>query len=147
MDIKNIYLADDDSDDVEFFQEALADVCNSAAFATGKNGMELMKKLLYPELPVPDIIFLDINMPLMNGLECLKEIKSHLHLKDIPVVMYTTSALSGTIEIAYRLGANLFMEKPSEFQVLKSMLKPILNRDWKAKARPENISEFVYKAN
>ena len=144
--IKNIYLADDDSDDVEFFYEALSDVCGSATFESGKNGMELMKKLLYPELPVPDIIFLDINMPLMNGLECLKEIKSHLHLKDIPVVMYTTSALSGTIEIAYRLGASLFMEKPSEFQELKNMLSPILNRDWSAGEPQVDIEEFVYKA-
>lgn len=147
MKIKNIYLADDDNDDIEFFQEALSHISDSAVFACGKNGMELMKKLLYPEPPVPDIIFLDINMPLMNGLECLKEIKSHLHLKDIPVVMYTTSALSGTIEIAYRLGASLFMEKPSEFQALKNMLGPILEKDWAAEKKPVDISEFVYRAN
>ena len=146
MKIQNVYIADDDSDDVEFFQEALADVSETAVLASGKNGMELMKKLLYPELPVPDIIFLDINMPLMNGLECLKEIKAHLHLKDIPVVMYTTSAISGTIEIAYRLGASLFIEKPSEFQALKDMLRPILERDWAEQARPD-ISEFVFKPN
>lgn len=145
--MKNVYLADDDVDDVEFFQEALADVCDNAAFASGKNGMELLKKLLYPELPVPDLIFLDINMPLMNGLECLNEIKSHLHLKDIPVVMYSTSASETTIETAYNLGASLFIEKPSDYNVLKSILHPIVNRDWSTYTRPAAISQFVYKVN
>lgn len=144
--MKNIYIADDDIDDIEFFQEALAQVNDSAVLASGKNGVELMKKLLYPELPVPEIIFLDINMPLMNGLECLKEIKQHLHLKDIPVVMYTTSALSGTIELAYRLGANLLVEKPSEFEALKNLLATILVMDFKQQPRVE-IDKFVYKAS
>lgn len=146
MAMKNIYIADDDIDDIEFFQEALAQVNDSAVLASGKNGVELMKKLLYPELPVPEIIFLDINMPLMNGLECLKEIKQHLHLKDIPVVMYTTSALSGTIELAYRLGANLLVEKPSEFEALKNLLATILVMDFKQQPRVE-IDKFVYKAS
>jgi CheY-like chemotaxis protein len=146
MAIKNIYIADDDTDDIEFFQEALAQVDASAALASGKNGVELMKKLLYPELPVPDIVFLDINMPLMNGLECLKEIKQHLHLKDIPIVMYTTSALGSTIELAYMLGANLLVEKPAEFDALKSMLSSILEIDFARQQRPD-ISRFVYKAS
>ena len=144
--IKNVYLADDDCDDVEFFREALSDVSDTAEFSSGKNGMELLKKLLYPELPVPDIIFLDINMPLMNGLECLKEIKSHLHLRDIPVVMYSTSALPDTIETAHTLGANLFIEKPSDFQNLKNILKPVLHMDWSERHQPD-LAQFVYKAS
>lgn len=144
--MKNVYIADDDRDDIEFFQEALAQVDETASLASGKNGVELMKKLLYPELPIPDIIFLDINMPLMNGLECLKEIKQHLHLKDIPIVMYTTSALSSTIELAYKLGANLLVEKPSEFDALKNMLSTILEIDFARQQRPD-ISQFVYKAS
>lgn len=143
---RNIYLADDDSDDVEFFRDALSEVCGDVAFSTGKNGMELLKKLLYPELPFPDIIFLDINMPLMNGLECLREIKSHLHLKDIPIVMYSTSASQITIEVAHKLGASLFVEKPTDLNDLKNLLNPIVNRDWTTYTRPAEISEFLYKA-
>jgi CheY-like chemotaxis protein len=142
----NIYIADDDTDDIDFFQEALTEVDESASLGCGKNGVELMKKLLYPELPVPDIIFLDINMPLMNGLECLKEIKQHLHLKDIPIVMYTTSALQSTIELAYKLGASLLVEKPSEFDDLKNMLTSILKIDFTRHTQPD-ISRFVYRAS
>ena len=145
MAMKNVYIADDDTDDIEFFQDALSQVSDTASLASGKNGVELMKKLLYPELPVPDIIFLDINMPLMNGLECLKEIKQHLHLKHIPIVMYTTSALQSTIELAYKLGANLLVEKPSEFDDLKNMLTSILQIDFSRQSQPD-ISRFVYKA-
>ena len=146
MAIKNVYIADDDIDDIEFFAEALYQVDKTAVLTNGKNGVELLKKLLYPEPPTPDIIFLDINMPLMNGLECLKEIKQHLHLKHIPIVMYTTSALTSTIELAYRLGANLLVEKPAEFDKLKNILSSILGIDFTAQSQPDK-SQFVYKAS
>ena len=140
----NCIIVDDEPASRDVLKRYVADTETLNLMSECKNAIEANEVIKSGAI---DLIFLDINMPLMNGLECLKEIKSHLHLKDIPVVMYTTSALSGTIEIAYRLGASLFMEKPSEFQALKNMLGPILEKDWSAEKKPVDISEFVYRAN
>jgi CheY-like chemotaxis protein len=146
MKTTNVYIADDDTDDIEFFQAGLEDIDSSLSLTYGKNGMELLRKLLYPQLPVPDLIFLDINMPLMNGIECLREIKSHLHLKDIPIIIYSTTALNETVETAYELGANMYVEKPSDYTKLVNMLSSVMKIDWMNYSKPD-ISHFVYRAS
>jgi CheY-like chemotaxis protein len=141
---RNIFLADDDLDDVELFQEALEDVCTSCTLISSKNGVELLKKLSASHLP-PQVIFIDINMPVMNGLECLKYIRSRENLKNVPVVILTTSTSPGTIAHAYKLGASLFAEKPSEFGQLKKLINYVIEMDL-SQMFPSGISKFVYKA-
>lgn len=78
---KNIYLADDDEDDRSFFQDALKEVCEEYTLTTAADGRELMNILYTPPVRLPDIIFLDLNMPAKNGFECLAEIKNKKGIK------------------------------------------------------------------
>ena len=139
---RNIFLADDDLDDVELFQEALEDVCTSCTLISSKNGVELLKKLSGLQLP-PQVIFIDVNMPVMNGLECLEFIRSRDNLKNVPVVILTTSTSPTTIARAYKLGASLFAEKPSEYSKLKKLINYVIEVD-SSQMFPSGISQFVY---
>ena len=80
--------------------------------------------------PPPDFIFLDINLPKMDGFECLEEIKKDAGLKDIPVIIYTTSKSKKDYEKSQLLGAAGFLSKPSLFQEFKNELKSILRGTW-----------------
>lgn len=144
--MKNVYLADDDTDDVELFQVALEEVCETCAFTSSKDGVDLLRKLSTPGERLPELVFIDVNMPMMNGLECLARIKASDTLKNIPVVILTTSASITTIEKAYHLGANLFVEKPSQFAELKSMINNVMHVDWSAQPHYD-MKQFVYKAS
>lgn len=124
-----IYLADDDSDDREFFADALSEIDTDVILREAPDGMHLMESLLTlcgPELP--DFIFLDINMPGKSGLECLEEIKKHQgSLKEVNVVMLSTSSDPENIQRALELGATFYAVKPSCFEKLKSLLQEVLS--------------------
>ena len=144
--VKNVYLADDDSDDVELFQVALEEICGTCNFTSSKDGVDLLRKLSDASDSLPEVLFIDVNMPMMNGLDCLARIKSQDNLKNIPVVILTTSASLFTIEKAFRLGANLFVEKPSQFDELKTMINSVMHLDW-ANGHNGNMNRFIYKAS
>ena len=122
--IRNFLLADDDHDDTDLFYEALKDIDSSIEFNFATNGKELIAKLHTGKID-PQIIFLDINMPEMNGWECLETLKKEKGLKDIPVIMYSTS--SGTLygRKAVKSGALCFYEKPPSFLKLREFLELI----------------------
>ena len=108
---------DDDAEDCEFFCEALKEIDASIKFRTASNGCEALRSLnSIPDLP--DYIFLDINMPLMDGKACLIEIKKNNNFKNIPVIMYSTTSDTNEIKEYYRLGAFDFLIKPNEFRKL-----------------------------
>jgi CheY-like chemotaxis protein len=120
MTYKNILQIDDDLDDCELFMDALNEVSN--AFYTGINDpIEALQKLIRKEVQ-PDVIFLDLNMPLMSGLEFLAEIKKQEILKDIPVIIYSTSELEDIKREAKSYGADDYISKPNNFNELKNML-------------------------
>jgi CheY-like chemotaxis protein len=113
----NILLADDDDDDREFFSEVLSELDATVTISTVKNGTELMKVLSDPANELPDIIFLDLNMPCKNGRECLHDIKKSVRLRHIPVIIYSTSSNVKDIENAYNEGADLYVTKPNTFAI------------------------------
>jgi CheY-like chemotaxis protein len=117
-----VLIIDDDPDDVEFFTEAVEKVQRGATCYTKTNGQEGMTFLLNPRNPLPDFIFLDLNMPLMNGKQCLREIRRSKRLRNIPVIIYTTSRQKSDEEETKKLGADEFFTKPSRFEDLCSML-------------------------
>ena len=127
---KNIFLADDDAEDCEIFAEALKEVNAEAQLTASKNGHELMKLLQLPPQPAPDVIFLDLNMPIKNGYQCLREIRENPSLKDHIVVIFTTSSLKEDIDLMYKLGANLYITKPSDYDRLKEIMQTVLSEDW-----------------
>lgn len=122
---KCIMLADDDSDDRFLFEEALREVCNVSKLIVACDGLELIKKLEETVKPFPDVIFIDINMPYLNGLECLSKIRLDKNLQSIPVIMLSTTQNKATVESAYKLGANYYIHKPSSFAVLKKMIEKV----------------------
>lgn len=129
-DWNNIFLADDDVEDCEIFAEALREVNAAATLTLSKNGHELMKLLQQEHLLKPDVIFLDLNMPIKSGYQCLKEIRENPVLKDHIVVIFTTSSLKEDIDLMYKLGANLYIVKPSDFDRLKDIIRTVFSGVW-----------------
>jgi CheY-like chemotaxis protein len=124
---KVILLVDDDIDDQELFGEAMSIVDNSATCHFASDGEEGLRMLANNDL-VCDLIFLDLNMPKMNGKQFLAEIKQHHIYSKIPVVIFTTSLREKDgIETA-ELGAAHFLTKPSSFGELCKQLEKVLNK-------------------
>jgi len=123
---KNIILVDDDSDDRDLFTEALSFVHPLAHVETRRDGEELMEYLA--TIPgMPDVIFLDLNMPRKNGKECLKELRANKQFESTAIVIYTTSLNPVDIEETFNQGASLFMRKPNSFDELKETLHKLLH--------------------
>ena len=118
----HILLADDDEDDRLLFKEALEELEIKPTVNTVNNGIELMVYLTKKDAPLPHLIFLDLNMPRKNGLECLKEIRSNEKLKNISIVIYSTSDNVKDIEETFLNGANVYLTKPNDFNTLKQLL-------------------------
>ena len=132
-----VVLADDDPDDQEFFTEAIEYAKIDTEITTVNNGQELIDHLKDPAIPNPDIIFLDINMPVKDGREALAEIKSDDKLRDIPTVIISTSDNPKEVEESFNRGANLYVKKPYSFPNLILMLKNIFTLFWsKALLKP-----------
>jgi CheY-like chemotaxis protein len=123
---KHILLIDDDRDDAELFTDAINELAINASVAHFSNGNEGLEKLREMEIPTPDMIFLDINMPHINGWDCLREIKTIAHLRKIPIVMYSTFNFDPQGIEAKDIGANAFLTKPSHFGELKANLASVI---------------------
>ncbi|HEY6062575.1 MAG TPA: response regulator [Chitinophagaceae bacterium] len=124
----NILLADDDMDDCLFFKHALEELPLSTQLTTVHDGEQLMNYLSEnssrPERT--DVLFLDINMPRKNGLECLSDIKRNPKLKNIPVVMFSTSNSWDSINMLFKSGSHVYIHKPSDFAQLKQVISHAL---------------------
>jgi PleD family two-component response regulator len=117
------FLIDDDTDDQEIFCMALREIDEKIECVLANNGEQALSKLQpNPEFQ-PDFIFIDLNMPLMDGFECLQEIKKLDHLKNSEIFMYSTASESRMMKQSIELGAKDFIIKPPSV----SMLKDILN--------------------
>jgi CheY-like chemotaxis protein len=138
-----VMLADDDKDDQFLFEEALNKTPVDAELTTADDGEELMEKLHDPEIPNPDVIFLDLNMPNKNGKECIAEIKSDDELKDIPVVIYSTSNSEKDVNDTYNAGASLYVSKPHSFLKITTVLKNIFLFRWHKLTEKTDKKDFV----
>jgi CheY-like chemotaxis protein len=121
-----VLIVDDDSEDRELFHEAIGEVDPSIRCFSLKDGREAIHHLMNEFVVLPDYIFLDINMPVMNGRECLIEIKKNSKLKNIPVIMYSTTSDTYEIKQFYNLGAHDFLIKPNNFKKLIEALNSII---------------------
>jgi len=125
----HVLLADDDEDDRIFFREALDEIPLSTSLNSVKDGDELMFFLDQAGL-IPDLLFLDLNMPGRNGKECLQQIRRYHHLKSMPVIIFSTSANHRDVEEAYSLGADLYLQKPSGYTLMVRQLEKVLSINW-----------------
>jgi len=118
----NILLADDDTDDCPFFKKALGELLISTNLTTVHDGEQLMQLLTNETNELPDVLFLDLNMPRKNGFECLSEIKQNKKLKDLSLVMLSTSNSKDTISMVFKIGAHVYIHKPGDFAQLKQVI-------------------------
>ena len=123
-----ILLVDDDADDRGLFLDALTETDKNIRLDTAINGVDAIEKLTNTSWLQPDYIFMDMNMPLLNGMQCLKELKKIPFLADIKVVMYSTSSYSKDIEEAINEGAFDYLVKPFSFPELCEKIRKVLQK-------------------
>ena len=123
------FLIEDDIDDQELFEMALHRIDNGIQLSFANDGAEGLQKLKENQDFIPDFIFIDINMPKMNGIQCLPEIKKLEHLADSRIVMYSTTSIESIIQTTKQLGAHEFLVKPYKMGILIESLKRILGRN------------------
>ena len=141
---RRIFYTDDDFDDQDIFKDAAKEVSDQVQVWVQSDGGELMDLLLNPP-PSPSIIFLDLNMPVKNGYEILKEIRQTEQIKTYPVIIFSTSDDASAIDTTRKLGANLYIPKPSSFNSLKQVIKHSLSINWNTIAATDD--NFVYRTN
>jgi CheY-like chemotaxis protein len=123
-----ILLADDDKDDCFLFREALSEIPVATNLETVHDGEQLMTYLNEHSENLPHVLFLDLNMPRKNGFECLSEIKFNDKLKDLPVIMFSTSYPrdmhyeQDIMKLLYKIGAMDYIRKPENFNQLKQVI-------------------------
>jgi CheY-like chemotaxis protein len=117
-----LMLADDDIDDCIFFRDALQELPITATLSTANNGIELMQFLNDHPDNLPDILFLDLNMPRKTGFECLTEIKLNKNLRNLPIVVFSTSFDHKVVNTLYEKGVHYYLRKPGEFSKLKQLI-------------------------
>jgi len=128
----NILLADDDADDRLFFDKALREIPLATHLTIVHDGEQLMNYLSENPEHLPDILFLDLSMPRKTGFECLSEIKEDKKLKDIPVIIFTTSFESSIdfeqtmINTLSSIGSMEYIRKPGSFERLKKIIHKVL---------------------
>jgi CheY-like chemotaxis protein len=141
----HIILADDDEDDRLFFNDAFEELKMNTKVITFVDGIELMEYLNTSEAILPQVLFLDLNMPKKNGIECLNEIKANDKLSDIAIAIYSTSASEKDIEETFVLGANIYIKKPSDFKELKKVLSEVVSINWQYHTNGLNKDNFLLR--
>lgn len=139
----HLLLADDDEDDCLFFQDALDELSIVSSFKAVHNGEQLLQYLTGHLDQLPTVLFLDLNMPRKNGFECLVEIRSNEKLKELPVIIYSTSFDIDTINLLYQEGAQYYIRKPSEFAKLKQVIKQALSLVEGSLAKQPSKEKFI----
>jgi CheY-like chemotaxis protein len=126
---KNIYyIVDDDMDDQQFLIEALTENDREVLCYSASNGREAINNLINGIVPLPDAIFLDLNMPQLSGDECLAELKLISSLRHVPVIIYSTSSNNKEIHEVLEMGASYFLVKKSSFKELRKELSLITSK-------------------
>lgn len=141
----HIILADDDEDDRMFFTDAFSELKMSTKVQTYNDGEELMQYLNSEEAHMPEILFLDLNMPKKNGMECLQEIKANKKFENIAIAIYSTSSTEEHIEETFVKGANIYIKKPSDFNSLKKVLSDVVTINWQYHTSGLNKDNFLLR--
>lgn len=138
---RSVFLIDDDEDDQLLFSDAITEIDPSIKCDMAGNGIEALRKLSGRQVS-PDIIFLDLNMPLMNGFEFLTEVRAMSFLSEVPIVIFTTSNNLEHAIRTFELGASAFLTKPAGFDVLRTKLRSTLKAEF-AERKNLQISDYL----
>lgn len=134
--VVRILFVDDDEDERHFFTAAATTATedNNIQVQVLKDGISMLELLRSKNFTLPHIVFLDIKMPDKTGLECLNELRKCSSCKNLPVAIYTNSTSESDVKDAEKLGADLFIIKPSTIPVLREVVKYTLSIDWTTRA-------------
>lgn len=138
-----VILVDDDLDDCLYFQEALIEVNDNHTYLCFNSSAAVILYLNLEDTLVPDILFLDLNMPGMDGKDCLKQIRTLRKYSGMPIAIYSTSDSDIDKEETLARGANIYVKKPNSLEKLKSILLKVLNIQWQFHQMQLNIHTFV----
>lgn len=128
-----ILLADDDQDDIFLFQQAFKQTGNQTELKIANDGFEVIDAMQANRSP--ELIFLDINMPRMNGFECMEELSTYYGF--VPIIFFSTYQSEDFVKRAKKLGASGYIKKPTSFDVFQSMLTQVLTIDWKTRPKSD----------
>ena len=140
-----LLLVDDDTDDCDLFRDALKDTGINATLQVAFEGSHIMDLLNRNSASLPHLIFMDLNMPNVSGADCLREIRRASYLNSIPVIIFTTSSRPADIDETFAGGANLYLQKPSNYGALVGILNKILALDWRKYISERNRSSFYVR--
>lgn len=121
----HIFFVDDDEDYSFLIEQALDEIGIAVKLSTAYNGIEALNFLSNGEV-IPDMIMLDINMPMMDGLTALEQIRTKEIYKNVPVIIFSTTEDPNTVNEAYRLGATLYLRKPDQYADYLLIIKSLL---------------------
>ena len=141
----HIILADDDEDDRLLFTDAFKELRINTKVNTFNDGVELMDYLNSPNAILPNILFLDLNMPKKNGIECLHEIKKIEKFSDIAIAIFSTSSSEEHIQETFVQGANIYIKKPSDYLTLKKVLAEVITINWQYHTSGLNKENFLLR--
>ena len=133
-------MADDDKDDFYILKEAAEQACKPLKISYAANWLELWRFILKT---LPDVLFLDLNMPVKNGLECLQLLREDRKYDKIPIIIYSTSINRTDIDKAYKNGANYFLVKPNAIEDIANMIKKLCSMGKEALLSIPPREEFV----
>jgi CheY-like chemotaxis protein len=131
--VHSVIMADDDADDRMIFQEVVQEIAPSVKLNIVSDGQVLMSLL---GNYIPDLLFMDLDMPYKNGLQCIKEIRENPALTDLPIVVLSSTNRPHNIVTAYEVGAHLVIQKTGSYQEMKDAFSSVLSLDWR---KPELI--------
>lgn len=139
--LKNFLLVDDDCDDSDLLKEVIEDMVPSCLVCVVTNGSDALKQIADFH---PDFIFLDINMPVQNGFECLEIIRKKKEYDHLPVAIYSTSGNESQIKKAYDGLANMYIKKPSTFPAIKMIVQKVIEINLNVYVpAPPKFSDFL----
>lgn len=145
IDLLTVALADDDEDDRLLFEDAINELKIKTNLLLFNNGLELMKYLKKSDSEMPHVLFLDLNMPVMDGMRCLDEIRRDPKLKNLSVAIYSTSSSEKDIVETYVRGANIYLTKPSDFKKLQNAIQKILSINWQFHSSNLDKDNFILR--
>lgn len=142
-DYLKVVLVDDDADDRTLFEEVFSELKINSSLNLFQNGLEAMDYFNEPQTDVPDLIFLDLNMPIMGGIETLEHLRRSAKYKSVPIAIYSTSSSERDIEDTLVRGANIYITKPSDYKKLQKVLDEVLKVNWQYSTSQLRLENFV----
>jgi CheY-like chemotaxis protein len=137
-----VYLIDDDEDEYLLFQQAIKELKIDVEVRYINNCGEMLE--LLDQGHIPDLLFLDLNMPQISGRECVKKIREKLKDK-LSIIIYSTSRYQPDVDGTHQDGANLYVIKPNSFDGLMKTLKGVFSIDWKQQFYLPPKDKFLFQ--